>query len=787
MKPTIKTALAVILLSTITRNLGYLRSEVTELITLTLFIVLLALTLPFRSPGSRAAGVVSAIALAALTIAFAAAGQTSRIVLVAAALSAAFLKRDAQARRGEGAALVLAVSLFGIYVLALKHSSVFWHLTDRAAKAYSHHAAELVSRDLLLGATAGGLHNSVLIAAVLLSFYIVSENRSRLLLFLTPVAPAALMGAFTVAGTAWKGSYRPGDMPYELNHLDLQLPLVLAGLAVIRLAAGSSKPRRLPAVPGARRVLLSLAGAAALFAAILILVVPPAQRDRGRTILLHDRGHVMWRRPVFGWYGDKSGGMFGNLPRYLEFRGFEARRDTISQESLRGADLVIAINPAYFFTEEEHRLTWEFVENGGALLALGDHTGRGSIREPFNSLLEPVGIEFEFDSAKGFSESWVDGMEWRPHETTRVIRDENSTQIWTGASLKLAPGASPLVLGKFAWSDSGDVHNSERSYLGDFKYNQGELLGDVVLVGAARHGKGKVLVFGDTSTFQNGALVQSDEYAHACLQWLCGEDGGGAPGPGRTILGLGVAVVAVALLSLGGLSGLGLFLLSMTILASPLSVAFTGQPPPRSGDPEEKVAYIDKAHVEWFDLNSWNKESIGGLTYNLMRNGFLAFVQRRFSEPRLDESDIMIASGPTRDFSPGEIEAIDRFVRSGNVLIASTGYSHYEIAPSLLGNFGFSVRNVPLGRLYTEGLGRPVRFYDAYPVDCAGPDTSVVCEGYGYPVAVMREVGEGRVLVMGDSRFFQNKNLEDRSEFVEENIMFVKALLEKLDREVPDQ
>lgn len=787
MKPTVRTAVTVILLSVTTRSLGYLKLEVVELISFALFIALLSLILlPFRRGNSWLKNVFLLAIILILVWVFGELEQIARIALVAATLSAAAINSALSERaRGECAVLGLASFIFGLYRVGLMHSDYLWHLTERLSLSYSHFAAGLVNQDLLLGATASGLHNCALFMILMLSAFAMSERRSPLYLIAALLAPPALMGAFIIGGAAWKGFVPIAGQAYELNHLDLQIVLILAGLIVLWAAAPSGPARWLPFLPWGRVQILSVAGPAALLAGVFILACPSPAKERGKRVLLYDRGHVMWMHPVFGWYGDKSGGMFGNLPRYLDFRGFEAKRDTISEESLRGVDLLVIINLAEPFTEEEHRLTWDFVESGGALLCLGDHTGMGSIREPFNALLDPVGIRFKFDSAKGFSESWVNGMEWRPHETTRVVKDENSTQIWTGASLDLDWSAEPVIVGKFAWSDSGDAENARRSYLGDFKYNHGELLSDVVLVAEARYGKGKVLVFGDTSTFQNGALVLGDEFAHACVQWLCKVERDGALERIRTPLGLALLATAAISFFLAGLSYTGIILFPLSLLASPLVTAFTGSPPARSGTPEELVAYIDKAHGEWFDLNSWNKDSIGGLSYNLMRNGFLPFVLREFSGERLRESDLMLVSAPTRNLSNLEIEFIDGFVKSGAVLIVNMGYEQYKMAPALLNHFGFSLRNVPLGRLETEGLGVPVRFYDAYPLDCGSSDTTVVSRGYGYPVAVILNHGEGRVVAMGDSRFFQNKNLEDRDEYIEENVMFLKELLGALKQEVP--
>jgi len=69
-------------------------------------------------------------------------------------------------------------------------------------------------------------------------------------------------------------------------------------------------------------------------------------------------------------------------------------------------------------------------------------------------------------------------------------------------------------------SDWGDYLNVDRAYLGDYVYNPGEQLSDVILVAGAYYGDGKVIVFGDTTPFQNPALLQSYPYLHNVFAWL---------------------------------------------------------------------------------------------------------------------------------------------------------------------------------------------------------------------------------------------------------------------------
>jgi hypothetical protein len=167
--------------------------------------------------------------------------------------------------------------------------------------------------------------------------------------------------------------------------------------------------------------------------------------------LIVDEGLLNWRVPVFGHYGERSAGMFGRLPGFLRAQGYEGGRVTrpITAESLSGSRVLIVINLMKSFSAEEKQVIWDFVKQGGSLLILGDHTGVGGIREPFNDLLEPVNIKFEFDSATFWAQGWRDQMELLPHPVNRNIIDSEDIQIWIGASLAIRPPARPVIVGMY--------------------------------------------------------------------------------------------------------------------------------------------------------------------------------------------------------------------------------------------------------------------------------------------------------------------------------------------------
>jgi hypothetical protein len=54
-----------------------------------------------------------------------------------------------------------------------------------------------------------------------------------------------------------------------------------------------------------------------------------------------------------------------------------------------------------------------------------------------------------------------------------------------------------------------------------------------------------------------------------------------------------------------------------------------------------------------------------------------------------------------------------------------------------------------------------VRYWASWPVACVATNTKVIAYGHGdVPVIVQRNVGKGKVVVIGDTCFAMNKNLE---------------------------
>ena len=162
----------------------------------------------------------------------------------------------------------------------------------------------------------------------------------------------------------------------------------------------------------------------------------------------------------------------------------------------------------------------------------------------------------------------------------------------------------------------------------------------------------------------------------------------------------------------------------------------------------------------------------------------------------------MICIGPSRPCSNARRVAIEDFVRGGGLLICLVGAEEAPASQALLRNFGFdvpkspvrpgdpTVEPEPMGQFVTPYLNAAeygqgdylleVMIYTGWPVAGEGGE-GVELNTAGYvkqptiqtldrreeavvyrerPLVLSRQIGKGRVVVIGDTQFALNKNLE---------------------------
>ncbi len=391
-------------------------------------------------------------------------------------------------------------------------------------------------------------------------------------------------------------------------------------------------------------------------------------------------------------------------------------------------------------------------------------------------------MRVRFDSATFAIGGWLQSYEALRHPASRGVSDtENDFGVVIGASVDVRPPARPLLAGRWGWADPGDVR-SPSGMMGNGRYDSGEKLGDLVLVAEQSFGRGKIVAFGDTSSFSNGINMGCHGFTSRLMAYLA-QPGNAQVSTSQLWLGLLTASILLVLLAYRpdgrALVAVPLALAAALAFTAAVDPAAEGPLPRSRSNPPVPIAYVDAAHLESYSRELWREDGIMGLCLTLMRNGYHPLLLPELTRERLEGAELLICIAPGRSFTRREREAVEQFVRRGGTLIFTVGRDRIGPSEELLGQLGFRIGAaawkggepvggyLPLGHFktpYGEDGQRFVRFHAAWPVFCRDEQATVVTfYPPDHPLIVVRPLGSGRIAVIGDTCFAMNKNLERES------------------------
>ncbi|MEW6744615.1 MAG: DUF4350 domain-containing protein [Planctomycetota bacterium] len=568
------------------------------------------------------------------------------------------------------------------------------------------------------------------------------------LLVVTAAWLSAVAGASLLLAAATEDPFR--WTPY-LAVLPVAFALVMTAFTE-RAPALELRPR----LPLVSPVLIAASTLLALIARPELLQDAPAQPR----VLAVNEGGLDWHRPRFGHFGSFDGGMFGLLPAYLKTAGinFELAQSSVpSDEELATADLLLLINNPHVWSPEKRERLFDFVGKGKSLLVLGDHTDVFGLEQGFDSLLHEVGIDFRFDSAYHARTGWEGCLSAPPGFMSRVVHaDRLETAV--GASLELSGAAIPLATGRWGFSDCGDAANEGGAKLGNYKFEPGERLGDVDIVAYRTIGRGRVVVYGDTSAFQNGALPSTFlPHVLPLVRWLSAPAG---PMEGMLPRLIDAALWLVTLLAVlwSRRTYAAALAASVVILLALVCVPEQG---PASLIHTRDLAIVDVSHLpaegHWeADLNP-----IYPLFSGLQRAGLLPLRASAFDALASVRAVVFVA--PTRPFTTREVGSLVAAMQSGLIAIVAAGAPDSGPVEPLLRALDLEVLPIPLGTVPLRQGDDPdpevPRLLDAWAIR-DGSGVAPLIEQGPHAVAVWRPVRAGGLILIGDTRYFSDRNIE---------------------------
>jgi len=669
----------------------------------------------------------------------------------------------------------------------------FWRLNLKASLFATQKLGALTNHALALGPSASGWWVCLLFLCYFLATLIVENRKRKFLVGILSVL--AVFVAFNLINLHYP--LLRSHTHTGLNLFNSQIVCFVLGASILYFFhRKASTPTVVEIMPRRRFILLVQALVVLSVTAYHLATNGERGEAGGRIVIYGTKPSASYDVPSFDRLGIQASGMYGLLPKYLRAAGFEV---AVVEEIEKLPDLIdqartlVIISPTEILPPQLHERIWNFVKDGGGLLVMGDHTDIFGTRRPLNNLLAPIRVSFNFDSAYPARKAWRYCYERFPHPVTRSLDQVNDVLAYgTGASLAIKAPAYPVVVGKYGFSDKGNYANSGRgAFLGDYAYQRGEQLGDVVLVAGAGYGRGKVLVFGDTSSFQNVSVPYSYPFLADVFTWLSSR--GVLNHTAHTFLAFVLIALAVMVLTLGGHVTQSVPM-TITALTLTVSVFVSAELTPSTKVPKivpdrsHHVAYVDGSHIGSFKMEHWERESIDGLLVNLSRNGYLPVIMREFSPAWLKASEIYVSISPIRSYSKDEITALERFVTDGGTALLAVGYEESAGAQKLLRHFGFRIGLMPLGaapitdfipdaQAFQKIMQEP-HFMEAWPVEVTDGAAHEVLYSYkDFPIVVTKNRGRGRIVVIGDTRFLHDETLENEKAAWPGNVEFLKKVL----------
>ncbi|MBP0482790.1 DUF4350 domain-containing protein [Sagittula salina] len=546
------------------------------------------------------------------------------------------------------------------------------------------------------------------------------------------------------------------------------LPFVLL-CALDMPVTRSDPPRRSVVQPVTLAVMM-------LMAIIALRFVDPGIRG-GDRILFAD-AHGRWEPTDLPFdkvnFGRRNAYSYGNLyallGQYFDVQRFTEGR--ITPERLDGIDVLILKTPTVPFSDDEIDRVEAFVQKGGGLLLIGDHTDLFGMSTFMNRLSKRFGIRFRSDDTFSLHDEGT--SQWRrsaflPHP---IVKDIKSFDYETSASLDVTPRAEIVMAGHALGAEMADFNNP--GFFGNIHLDPRDRLGFFPQVVALRHGEGRVVAFSDSTPFSNFSLYFPGrwELALSSVDYLSRE-----PGPLRSLRGFAVIAAGLALVAatafrgrgtvVANSAGLAVGAVAGSLLTYSLSQAQVDFPQPHTELP--RVAFDRSITAAVFPPSLDTNESLNPHAYDTL----FTVVQRVGFQPIMTESlddametaKMIVILNPEKSLDPATATRLFEYVsRGGSLLVTDSLLNRNTMANVLLRPFDLQVVAetaiitpdpvIPDPTAPTVALQRPLLTIEGgYPV---------LMDSSGRALYSEVEVGAGHVGVLSEALALSRGSLGNR-------------------------
>jgi hypothetical protein len=528
--------------------------------------------------------------------------------------------------------------------------------------------------------------------------------------------------------------------------------------------------------------IILIALAVALFTAAIVW--NPVGKRLGGRVKVVER-HSTWEpttRPYdTTWYGELSSYNYAAIYDYLG-QYYKMSRllesDKIEDQTLAQCDVLIIKTPTARYSQDEVDAVLRFVEQGGGVLFIGDHTNLYRLATIMNDMTRPMGFIFR-DDLLFSNEPWPNDPRydltakppeyeqhfdppWAAHPSLQYM-----PPMEFAVSCSIDPGFShgrSVITSTGLWNMPPDYnmqnYHPVSQYCADMRY------GAFIQVWAAWHGQGRAMAFTDSTIFSNFATFQPGhaEIMLGMIEWLNHGNPLLDPRPWLILLGLiplsaGIVLarqrsVALLILLAAGMCGWALTAEGITALHG------WNMPLPKINKPMTRVV-IDRTTSDVL-LSKGAYTQGNGIGYGMMEQliGRLGYYTIRQEGKEAFSGDALVIICPDQPVEASFREQLERYVtEGGKLLVFDSPENANSTANSLLWPFELSVqRKQPCkGTLTLVDNWPGIEVLQANEIDGG----KIVGKLDGRPVASISRYGKGTVMAVGFSSLFIDKNMGD--------------------------
>ncbi|MGD0517469.1 MAG: hypothetical protein ABSA26_08045, partial [Thermoguttaceae bacterium] len=470
------------------------------------------------------------------------------------------------------------------------------------------------------------------------------------------------------------------------------------------------------------------------------------------------------------WYGELSAYNYAAIYDYLSQyykMGRILESDKIDDRTLGQCDVLIIKTPTTRYSRDEVDAVLRFVDRGGGVLFIGDHTNVYKTSTIMNDMTRPMGFIFRDDLLFSNEASAYDqhfDPPWAMHPSLQYM-----PPMEFAVSCSIDPGFShgrAVITSTGLWSMPPEYHHENyhpiAQYCADMRY------GAFVQVWAAWHGQGRTMAYTDSTIFSNFATFQPGhaEIILGIIEWLNHANPLLDPRPWLTLLGfmaLCMGLIISRRRSVAWLLLLAAAICGWVLTAEGLTALHRwSMPVPKIIRPMTRVV-IDRT-VSAVPLSKGAFTQGNGIGYGMLEQwiGKLGYYTIRQEDKDSFSGDALVVICPDRPVEASFREQLEHYVaKGGRLLVFDSPENANSTANSLLWPFGLSIQH----KQPCTGI---LDMVDNWP----GINISLANEIVGgravgkvgeRTVAAVAQHGKGTVMAVGFASLFIDKNMADTS------------------------